>query len=697
MKTFNKYNILLKIFISILSWTIKVYFPNIREEAQITVSRSFRIMENILIKKGPDALIEFISLRRTNLLQYLAGDKSAFISYLFSSSLRRRIRQGDKDAYRFALTLLTVTRAFRRAGSPNLESIISPSTSNPGVEDDMIQWLKENKLGVRPWTYESSREYAHFSMKAGPSGPSLLTAVADSRSLPESLLNSIKVLAGPSLYNKIMSYRDGTSAPQFWDWASLQGVKERRRGWIRAISVRSDREFKLRPFAILDFWSQEALEPVHSYAFRWLQGFKTDFTFNQLKGKEYISSLTPDSKYHSLDLTSATDRFPMSLQTKLLSLFIGDEKAQAWKDIMVGYPFNLISDKSEVRYMSGQPMGAYSSWAIFTITHHYVVRYAAGDIRYSRYAILGDDIVICDDKVAERYKEIMKDLGVSINLKKTLVSSDTFEFAKRLIHRGIEYSPFPINALVSVYKVPTLLALTLRHEAESRGFYPALGYTKAMGESFYNRFFRKLGKIRSLIRHWQLAVVFPVKGVLFSQESDVRECFILMKTHPRCTESDQSLQERLIRLVASTYADMISESFRKATQSFNNWYMGDQFSLPGWDGDRPKKNILYSLPIIEANQEQTDSSYNSFIRVASGAISEDIDEVKETMMKRLSGGLSDPAALVDGSRSRTLIGVFGRIIQATKDQVILSEAERNRELASSEMSDMWMFTHPEED
>jgi hypothetical protein len=45
--------------------------------------------------------------------------------------------------------------------------------------------------------------------------------------------------------------------------------------------------------------------------------------------------------------------------------------------------------------------------------------------------ILGDDIVIHNDKVAKEYGRILQSLGVSISEAKTHVSKDTFEFAKR--------------------------------------------------------------------------------------------------------------------------------------------------------------------------------------------------------------------------------------------------------------------------
>jgi len=48
-----------------------------------------------------------------------------------------------------------------------------------------------------------------------------------------------------------------------------------------------------------------------------------------------------------------------------------------------------------------------------------------------RYALLGDDIVIGNKVVAERYLEIISDLGVEFSEMKTHISKDSYEFAKR--------------------------------------------------------------------------------------------------------------------------------------------------------------------------------------------------------------------------------------------------------------------------
>jgi len=59
---------------------------------------------------------------------------------------------------------------------------------------------------------------------------------------------------------------------------------------------------------------------------------------------------------------------------------------------------------------------------------------------------LGDDIVIRSSLVANSYRAVKLGFGVDISVDKTLVSKDTFEFAKRLFFRGSEVTGFPLAA-----------------------------------------------------------------------------------------------------------------------------------------------------------------------------------------------------------------------------------------------------------
>jgi hypothetical protein len=82
----------------------------------------------------------------------------------------------------------------------------------------------------------------------------------------------------------------------------------------------------------------------------------------------------------------------------------------------------------------------------------------------NKYCILGDDVVICDDRLAQEYKSILSKLGVDISPFKTHVSKDTFEFAKRWFRDGEEVTPFPLLAFSDKHYTTILRGVLLSME-----------------------------------------------------------------------------------------------------------------------------------------------------------------------------------------------------------------------------------------
>jgi hypothetical protein len=124
-----------------------------------------------------------------------------------------------------------------------------------------------------------------------------------------------------------------------------------------------------------------------------------------------------------------------------------------WMNLLTNRDFQY-GDK-HYRYSVGQPMGAYTSWAAFTLTHHLVVHWAAylcGLSDFKDYIILGDDIVIKDNRVARKYITLMTRFGVDISPTKTHVSLDTYEFAKRWISKGREISGLSLKGIIGNIK-----------------------------------------------------------------------------------------------------------------------------------------------------------------------------------------------------------------------------------------------------
>jgi hypothetical protein len=238
------------------------------------------------------------------------------------------------------------------------------------------------------------------------------------------------------------------------------------------LSSISDKNGKQRIVAIFDYWSQTALKGLHDYLYKVLAAIPEDCTYEQ--GDKVSNWLTKEGPYYCLDLTSATDRFPASFQKDVLSKFIGQRRAQAWYSIMVDRDFVVPPHWGHptrtVRYAVGQPLGAYSSWAAFTLAHHVLIRscfHEFGIEPTKKYLVLGDDVVIANRSVARLYMKRLSELGVKTSPMKSLISRDTLEFAKRIWKKGVEISPIPVSGFVSTKHrihllVPFLVSLVKR-------------------------------------------------------------------------------------------------------------------------------------------------------------------------------------------------------------------------------------------
>jgi hypothetical protein len=115
-------------------------------------------------------------------------------------------------------------------------------------------------------------------------------------------------------------------------------------------------------------------------------------------------------------------------------------------------------------------MGAYSSWAMLALTHHLVVQYAAqvacaaGPKQWFKdYCVLGDDIVIWEERTAKAYRAAMLELGVNISPSKSLSSGKgVFEFAKRFVVAGDDATALPLAAIAASSQNLAVFAELLR-------------------------------------------------------------------------------------------------------------------------------------------------------------------------------------------------------------------------------------------
>lgn len=143
---------------------------------------------------------------------------------------------------------------------------------------------------------------------------------------------------------------------------------------------------KLRVFAMVDVWTQSALKPLHKYLFAVLKGLPNDGTFDQHASvKRCFAKSQVAGCSFGYDLSAATDRLPLVLQSSVLAALFGADFAEAWSKLLVerDYHWSIgdvklgTNEEGIVRYSVGQPMGALSSWGMLAITHHLITQIAA--------------------------------------------------------------------------------------------------------------------------------------------------------------------------------------------------------------------------------------------------------------------------------------------------------------------------------
>lgn len=137
----------------------------------------------------------------------------------------------------------------------------------------------------------------------------------------------------------------------------------------------------------------------------------------------------------------------------------GQALGDAWLKLMTERDFIIKKTGRKVRWKVGQPLGLLSSFPSFALWHHDIIQFCANQERLQKgkplkffkdYRLLGDDVVIFDDKVADIYQEMLKRLGVHINLSKSVFGDNKksqIEFAKRLALSGTEMSSLKYNIL----------------------------------------------------------------------------------------------------------------------------------------------------------------------------------------------------------------------------------------------------------
>jgi hypothetical protein len=408
---------------------------------------------------------------------------------------RKRILSGSSRTIRYYLTIFGLYRILQSPAIPKLSTITAPLEADPsqllGINSffmmraksllSIFTSFKHEDLNVRKWfNLKTSSSISKVSWHSLFSGTLYLrdyhvevyNALVEYTELTQEVGKSI-ILPFFTIIEKIDSFVNGQYPSPFFKPLDNNLRKDPSAG---RLACKIEPAGKVRVFAMVDILTQNILHPLHSVLSRILKALPNDGTFDQEGMVSRAAQKAADWKAaYCYDLSAATDRLPIMIQGTIISAMFSERIAELWKTILVGRPYVLPDNEvtrfifkddptslgKEFFYSTGQPMGALSSFNMLGITHHLIVQYCASLIKLDSeyyqsgwciaYEILGDDIAIFHKDLAEKYLEVMNDLGVTINVKKSVIDTKgkTLELAKRTIHHGVDVSAISFKDILS--------------------------------------------------------------------------------------------------------------------------------------------------------------------------------------------------------------------------------------------------------
>nr|QDH88261.1 MAG: RNA-dependent RNA polymerase [Mitovirus sp.] len=433
---------------------------------------------------------------------------------------RIAIRRGDRAVIRMWLSLFSIYRVLSFRGRYSIGSIVRP----PGGQEDGFKealgssFLIKKLLIKARWApmiksyVEGGYQAVHSLLKVEPflikkSTPTVVPPRARKGVPKEEFLSSSFV----GIYSACVAIKDSTFDPLIRKWCQLTECtfipyllditdrlppEDKRKlilpcmfsFYTGKLAFLEEAAGKVRVIAMLDVISQWILRPLHNALFEVLKQIPQDGTFDQEAPLKRLLQSPGMVGCYSFDLSSATDRLPVGIQEAILSHLLGAEMAGMWRYLLVSRFYCIDAREirtTEVTYSTGQPMGAYSSWAMLALTHHLIIQWAAqragivdSDRWFTLYAVLGDDVVIGEKRVADEYLKIMKELDVAVNPTKSLVSRRKVvaEFAKRFYIGNVDHSPVSLKEFAGIGRLADATEISKKYGLSLTQYLKVLGY-----------------------------------------------------------------------------------------------------------------------------------------------------------------------------------------------------------------------------
>jgi len=402
---------------------------------------------------------------------YIRGlDNGSFTC--LSSLCRHLIRAGKRREVLTALSIFRRLKVEPVFTDKLISSVVTPFTGEKAKFDFRLfgiiarqvipvpsrkeEWmtLTDNKfVAKRLWCgYNIKSSPILWSSKNGPNGQSLHTIEQD--------LNALQ--ADKKVFD---------SVSKAWKYFGLNfdrmvsEVKPKKtKSYHSKLAAIQAPACKTRIVALGDYFTQVPLAFVHQKCMNVLRSLKSDGTKSHRQCATRLGIGSENRRFVSIDISSATDRFPLFLQVPIIEIMFPG-LGEIWGALVSSRQF--FTPKGFVQYAVGQPMGFLSSWPAFALSNHILARMACYNAGFRgkdgfakpMYRLVGDDIVFVRTEAAQEYRKLLSILGVGYTMPE-FKDKGSFEFCKRYYYRGQDVSPVTADlGVADIRVIPGLAAL----------------------------------------------------------------------------------------------------------------------------------------------------------------------------------------------------------------------------------------------
>lgn len=270
----------------------------------------------------------------------------------------------------------------------------------------------------------------------------------------QDVYNLYAFLSQPKINDLIMAYPQefadclitGERAVIEWDLIKIKSLRRNTEEPLGSIGIIPERGGKYRVVAVPCAPLLSLNKPVADVLGRIAKGLPSSGVDSHDKAVQKISKLLgrKDLTFHCYDWKDFTDRFPRNLQRELLLALEAKGLIKPFDIAVQDCICEALFDfrKEPVRYAVGTPQGTYASFPEASVSHSLLLHTLWECVEGKAispfttkcpFIVIGDDVVIWHDKLADLYKQIMLELGVEINVNKSIISKNIAEMCSKLI------------------------------------------------------------------------------------------------------------------------------------------------------------------------------------------------------------------------------------------------------------------------